>query len=357
MAASDSWLSAGPRGRRMCWSLLRGQLTGPAWWRARSDGAHDDPGFAGELAAELTEALRTTTTARLLDDDSERVLMTGLDEAVSSAMYWQPPDPVDQVLSEPRFAALLDPFISAVAAASPGWWGEPLDIRTLRAVEYGEPFHTPAPELTGTADRLAEWRAAVLEEEQRFTGYSSDVSGSWWSTPALHNLPTTTRALPELGALALAFIEDGFGWKSACCHPVAPLAPPRVYEIHSGADWVELVNRYPLRITESRRNVWEMTTGARGDWVIPDYLAVSGDFDAVHLSTRGYLAAAGLAHRVGDALTVLAGWAPDKTYWLTDCLVRSGEPRWWALAEQGDPFDWIPAADPLTEGPSAGPGF
>ena len=35
--AADNWLSGGPRGRRLCWSLLREQLAGPAWRRVWTD--------------------------------------------------------------------------------------------------------------------------------------------------------------------------------------------------------------------------------------------------------------------------------------------------------------------------------
>lgn len=335
--AVDSWLSAGPRGRRLCWSLLRERLPDPAWqqvWR------HPAP-----ARAELAAALETADLETLLGEHPEQVFLRALDEAVSSAMYWQPPDPVDQVLADPGCVALLAPFARAVAAASPIWWAEPVDLATLRAVEYGEPLPTPAPELTATADRLAAWRTAVREEEQRFKGYSSDVSGSWWSTPAHHHLPSTTRALPELGALALAFTEDRFGWTSARCHPLAPRRAVRVREIDSAEDWIEMVNRYPLRVSDSRRYVWEQATGEQATWLIPSFLDLSADYDGVHLSTRGYLESAGRALRIDEVwATVLAGWAPDQTYWLTDCLAPTGEPRRWTTVEQGGPLDWIPAA-------------
>jgi hypothetical protein len=339
----DRWLSAGPRGRRLCWSLLRERLVGPAWQRVWRDPAPP----RGELVAELAAALESADLATLLGEHSGRGFMFALDEAVNSAMYWQPPDPVDQVLADPEFVALLEPFARAVATASPDWWSEPVDLATIHAVEYGEPFPTPAPELTGAADRLAAWRTAVTEEEQRFKEYTSDVSGSWWSTPAHRHLPSTTRALPEIGALALALTEDRFGWTSARCHPVAPRRAVRVWEIDSAEDWTVLVDRYPLRVSDSRRYVWEQTTSERGAWLIPSFPDLSADYDGVHLSTRGYLESAGRALRIDEVwATVLAGWAPDETYWLTDCLAPTGEPRWWATVEQGGPLDWTPADDP-----------
>lgn len=207
----------------------------------------------------------------------------------------------------------------------------------------------PAPSLTGAVDKLAAWRTDTLRDEEqaveRPVDVGANVSGYWWSTPALSRLPTTTRALLEFGAAGLLFIEDGFGWRAARCIPVAPVRPARVYEIRDAQDWVELVSRYPLEVTLSRRHDWWRATGAEGQWLIPDYQAVSGDYDALHLTTCAYLAAAGVAHQVGTSLTLLAGWNPDQTYWLTDRLRPAGQPELWAHDPQSEWFDWTPTAE------------
>jgi hypothetical protein len=50
----------------------------------------------------------------------------------------------------------------------------------------------------------------------------------------------------------------------------------------------------------------------------------------VHLTIGGYLTAAGRALAVsGSAATMLAGWDPDKTYWLADVLQVAGTPVRW----------------------------
>ena len=56
-----------------------------------------------------------------------------------------------------------------------------------------------------------------------------------------------------------------------------------------------MVNRYPLRVSDSRRYVWEQATGEQATWLIPSFLDLSADYDGVHLSTRGYLESAGRA--------------------------------------------------------------
>jgi hypothetical protein len=36
----------------------------------------------------------------------------------------------------------------------------------------------------------------------------------------------------------------------------------------------------------------------------------------------------------GEARTLLAGWEPDATWWLTDCLAPAGPPEDWAADDQ-----------------------
>jgi hypothetical protein len=50
-----------------------------------------------------------------------------------------------------------------------------------------------------------------------------------------------------------------------------------------------------------------------------------------------WILAAALA--VGGARTMLAGWDPDQTYWLTDILTLAGSAVTWLKTDAG----WIPA--------------
>jgi hypothetical protein len=50
----------------------------------------------------------------------------------------------------------------------------------------------------------------------------------------------------------------------------------------------------------------------------------------------GYLAAAGTAIDVDDdTASVIAGWAPDETYWLTDAVDFNGDFRTWLCDNSG----------------------
>jgi hypothetical protein len=162
----------------------------------------------------------------------------------------------------------------------------------------------------------------------------------------MSGLTVTSRAVPGLGALRLLLVEDGLGWERARCWPLKPRPGARIYEIDGPAAWSALVTRYPLEVIRSRRHDWWRATGREGCWLIPDYQAVARDYDAVHLSALGYLTTAGVALPAGHdeaALTLLAGWDPDATWWLTDVLEPDGLPEDWAADDTSSP-GWHPAA-------------
>jgi len=65
---------------------------------------------------------------------------------------------------------------------------------------------------------------------------------------------------------------------------------------------------------------------------------------AVHVCVAGYLSTAGIAIPAADgARTMLAGWDPDATWWLTDVLSFAGPPEDWR-ADDRAPFGWTQAA-------------
>ena len=281
-------------------------------------------------------------------------LMTSLRAAVDFAAYWQPPDEEDQGFAGEPAREALRPVADAVAGAVAGltevrWWAEPADRSGQRYTQFLDEVPLPEPLLTGAAESVAAWLADTRADEQDAHGRPEDpaapYSGHWWSAPAWSRLPVTTRRLPAHGAVGLALVEDGFGWKSARCWPVTAADGARVYEVGGPGQWAELVGRYPLDVSKSRRHDWWRATGRAGQWVIPDYGAVAADWDAVHVSVAGYLTTAGIAIPAGaGAHTMLAGWDPDATWWLNDvlCLSSPGSPEIWQEDEQA-PFGWTQA--------------
>ena len=74
---------------------------------------------------------------------------------------------------------------------------------------------------------------------------------------------------------------------------------------------------------------------SRPDGVNFGWSRVFGPLAAVHLTVLGYLATAGRALPVLDQFTVLAGWEPSETWWLSDVLQRATEPSTWRASESG----------------------
>ena len=345
MSPGDSLLS-GPRGRALCWAVVLGRAGGVARLRelARSG---DVSGTRSWLLASIGAA----DPAALAATAGELAFFAGLADVVGEAVYWQRPfgAATDRALADAAVRAALVPVAEAITAA-PGtrWWTSPTDRDGQRYAQFLDAQALPEPRLTGAAEVLAAWRSDTVADEERAARErpddpASNVSGRWWSTPALSGLPVTTRALPGLGAARLALVEDSLGWRSARCWPLAPRAGARICEIHAADQWAELAGRYPLDVTRSRRHDWWRVTGWAGRWLIPDYAAVAADYDAVHVSVAGYLATAGRALPVsdggGDARTMLAGWDPDATWWLTDVLSAAGPPADWS-ASDADGAGW-----------------
>ena len=283
------------------------------------------------------------------------VFLPALAASVDAARYWQEPDDEDLLLAEPALAAELLGIAEVVLQTSAsGWWAETMDLDGQFAVSW--PNHDEpepqAPTLTGAESGLRRWRTDTAADEQRCRRERPadprvEWSGEWWATPALAGLIVTTRALPSTAdrgtptPVGLSLVEDSSGWETGRSWPVVSPAEARVLELAGPADWVALVERYPFEVTASRRHDWWRVTGWDGAWVIPDWVAVAADVDAVHLTVLGYLSTAGRALPVdvpalAPARTVLSGWNPDATWWLTDTLTGLGDPTDW-LRQGGSP--------------------
>jgi hypothetical protein len=246
---------------------------------------------------------------------------------VVNAAYWQEPLDGPQI-SRPDAADFYRPTAEAVLrSAETSWWRSPAPLDDQWYVDLLHEDASPARGLPGGAVAgLAGWRANELRPRPSTPGVDPwEISGRWWSAPIADGVVRTSRLRPDLGPIGLWLVEDEMGWERARCTPVAPSRPPRVYEIHRPADWLELARRYPLDVTDSRAPDWRRATGRAGRWVIPDWTSVAKDHDAVHVSVWGYLLTAGRPIPVdSDRATLLAGWSPDETYWLADCLRESG---------------------------------
>lgn len=321
-------LLAGPRGRRLCL-----ELAGPP---------------------------RPTS----LDLSAESVSLA-LTASVDAARYWQAPDERDRALAAPSARDALLPVAELlVASSATSWWTAPLDVDDLHDVEMldDEAPSARAP-LTDVAGRLSRWRAEHTAEEAQHIGSDRGlehvVGGAWWSTPTGASPVVTSPTIPSLGPAGLSYPEDSFGWSRARTRRLNARQPVRADEIDGPEDLARLVARFPLDVSRSRRGCWWETTGVDTTWVMPDWEAMSHELDAVHLTVRGYLTTAGRAVPVTGGVvtstsTVLAGWSPGETIWLTDVLTPAGPPVTWQRRENQVLWDVVPdATDPEEAGRTA----
>ncbi len=305
--------------------------------------------------SDLVRALEAVDAGSLPSWRDPRIFLEVVDETVSHAMYWQPADEQDTAAADPAVVAALGPIADAITyAPATGWWSSSVDLHGLRYVSWIDDDPASAPVLVGAAKRLQRWREQTFEDDRdaarnRPADPAASFSGRWWSTPALASLVTSTRPLPGLGAMELAWREDSPGQRDALIWPLATIAPARVWEIDRPEAWTRLVDEYPLDVTHARRHDWYKTTGRVGTWRIPDWCAVADDWDAVHLTVAGYLTTATRALPLAgaDAATVLAGWNPDQTWWLTDILTTTADPQPWHnnSNDGGSVTGWRPAPE------------
>lgn len=374
MPLDANTLLSGPRGRRFCLEFVlpdkgRHSSEGRALWyllfyatyrldsKRAGAGAIFGPGADKPLPdpsiAELAAALDNMPLITV--DDTNIVI--GLAAAVNSARYWQEPDGTDELLRAPGLRGALE-RIAAHIVHSPltSWWSSAMNS-TQWSVQFTD-SDLNVPSRLPASEALRLWEAQEIENErtarwQRPVDPTASWSGEWWSRPAW-SLTTSTRAREGVGPVGLWLIEDSPGCKRADSYQVGHHSAARVYEISGADSWAELCREYPLRVTATRRHDWYSTTGRDGRWVLPNWYRVSRDFDAVHLSVTAYLTSAGTEIQVDERnASVIAGWNPDETYWLTDVTQDPATRASWTLDYQSERWHSDESRPASDEGPAA----
>lgn len=351
-------LLAGPRGRRLClaaachdphserpevaaFNYLLGWATHQLEKARGQEGAIFGWGIPDPLPeptveeiVEALEAVPLTSLPALTSAD----LLEALGASVDNARYWQEPDGTDELLSDARLKPALERIAEhLVVLPAVAWWSEGVAAEQWAVQFRDSVLQEVAPR--GLALIFDRWRTAAHEEEQGFLKHyaadpTANSSGTWWSRPPFE-LAMSTRALPEVGPVGVWLVEDRMGDEPADVQRVHFARSARVFEISGAESWVELCRSYPLDVSAGRRYDWFLTTGRMGAWTMPDWSLVAREFDAVHLSVAAYLSAAGTAIPIdSDTASVIAGWDPDATYWLTDVVLGEFSETSWTLDER-----------------------
>jgi len=304
---------------------------GPRRWvdrvqRKRERAAHLRDALTPVDPAELAEAIANAPFPRLTD----AALAEAVARTVDDAKPYQPADHSEFVAADPQVIEALRPLARHVVQSPfAGSWG-PAAGEQWEVVKSGREV---APEdVMEPAAVLNFWHEAMVTAEDKARA-TSGGGGRWWSRPP-HGLTSATSAWRGLGPVALFLEEDNFGIRHAAATPVE--APPeRTYEVTGAEAWAHLCHEYPLDVTHSQREMWREAIGFDGGWIVPDWRAMAADWDAVHLQISGYLEAATrpILLREGVA-SVIAGWNPDETVWLTARPSVVGAPVSWRHHDQ-----------------------
>ncbi|GAA2590823.1 hypothetical protein GCM10009862_31460 [Microbacterium binotii] len=338
-------LLRGPRGRRWCLNCVSDvdeAVASSLFWLARErdphpgtllrfgsgePDAHEDPSFTDvEVAAAIDSADVSAVTPA--------IARAALASSVDIARYWQEPDGTDIVAALPIVRASLSTVASRLAVVMP-------ELTAPAAVQQWTvqwcPVSESAPIERSAAEILQRWSIEQHEDEQRSrrerpADPRANWSGTWWSVP---QQLLASRGTP---LAALDMVEDPLGWEVATVVPISGRG--EILEIGSADDWARLCRAYPTEVTASRRHDWFRVTGRDGRWLIPDWERVAQRWDAVHLTTLGYLSAATTLIPIDDEYaSVIAGWGPDSTIWLTDSA-RETDGRRMQWERAGNSAQW-----------------
>ncbi|MGO3151869.1 MAG: hypothetical protein ACTIJJ_04490 [Galactobacter sp.] len=252
-------------------------------------------------------------------------VMQALEDSVACARYWQHPDGLDVALAGPRVMDALRRVAQHVLPAC-GWMERPIDRDQSWALSYSDgEFRN----LSRVAKSLKSERSGANQE------------GSGWDTPTGF-CPETTGPSPDParpGPLKLYCEEDDMGLENRRAQRIVVTSSDRVLEIRSAEDWADLCARFPLDVTRGRDD-WSESTGRRGRWVTPDIAAASRHYDGIHLTIAAYLACSGVVIPVApsngreNGASMIAGWHPDATVWLSDRT--SAETVRWLWRDEDD---------------------
>ncbi len=180
------------------------------------------------------------------------------------------------------------------------WWFEPVGLNRQAWLSI---YGTLDKFIYGTPPNTDRWSCP------------QNPSSRWerYAQKPLSNQHTSTLYGPCLTSQLIAYdqrVGDHY-----CDFPLAWWAmrfpqDVRVFEIHGPSDWHDLCVQYPARGTEDDR-------------LVPNWGAISEEWDGVHLSFGGMLTTEQGRYESSVGWTMLESWQAEQTYWLRNLEVDS----------------------------------
>lgn len=180
------------------------------------------------------------------------------------------------------------------------WWFDPVD-----------PDRRTWLSIHGTLDKFIYGRPPNADGWCR----PRNPSSRWerYAQKPLGNQHTSTPYGPRLTSQLIAYDERVGDYR--CEFPLAwwEMRFPqdvRAFEIHGPSDWHELCVRYPAR-------------GIEDDRLVPNWGALSEEWDGIHLSLDGFLTTEKGRYESPAGWTMLESWHAVQTYWLRSPKIDS----------------------------------
>jgi len=219
-----------------------------------------------------------------------------------------------------------------VASPASSWWWHAFDSE--RQVAICSPLGKSPPRGSDVTrySRLA--MQSVMKYRPRLSDAFSPATGIWSSVPrsreALRTCLNPPNQLPPTDVfLGEDPLDGGFTVWSCVLVPEA-----RVYEINTPGDWKNLVENYSMVESVGYRPDFERVSGITGPWVIPNWLAVAEEWDALYVSIEGFLSSNGLVQEVSSGYSMLSGSIPCEVSWFRDQLCEVSQ-MWESISGNG----------------------
>jgi hypothetical protein len=152
------------------------------------------------------------------------------------------------------------------------------------------------------------WSGGVVDRPQVWLGAltAAPVAGR----PCVDSLGTpptalwTSSAVTGIPSAWWPAIESGTGGRSGArsIWQVNLQAGARVFEVHGPDDWRALCESFPGREVDG--------------WVVPDWSALSEQFDGIHLTVEGLIRTQGVEVETDRGPAMLQSWDAESTAWL-----------------------------------------
>ncbi len=276
-------------------------------------------------------------------DPREDVLRACVADAVTTARYWQGMAGEDVLASTPPVSQALE-RVAERLSRSPlvrSWFSD-IAAEDQQRITWDE--EEPSTMRDGLGYEANALRDLLEQREEWRADARSGGTSTWWTTPHFR-IEGTAGVFADGVPVHLWLVEDDFGYDDAHAQRLESTRGRRIVEIRSEQDWTDLCREHPVDPMQDPGGNWHACTGADGPWVMPDWASLARTADGVRLSLGAYLDLAGRPLAVSSieapparrsrhdaprtALSIVAGWHPDTTYWLREAPRPADRPEAW----------------------------